>query len=285
MASSSSSVSGIVISPSSSSSRIVPQSVRADGSLRKERKVKPGFTPKEDIAKFRSRRLLQEDERKRKEGAGSQEELIIGLEKMGIRSHGNYSSVLDEAGRRELRPPVVGRTQAAVRGVRDNDKTEDSEEIKDSGTKRQAKEAQGLPSDSAAPPSRSSERHETSRRSNPGPSRNNTAFTRALREASESRSSPAGSSSSRWAPANSKDQQSPAAPARGSGIKEEGKRDGRAGEEEAPRQSSPGLAPSTTPDAWDADGEKGGKKSVEEEQKSASTTAVASLKQPDKRIV
>lgn len=37
--------------------RIVPPSVRADGSVRKERKVKPGYTPIEDVPLFRSRRV------------------------------------------------------------------------------------------------------------------------------------------------------------------------------------------------------------------------------------
>ncbi|PKI83322.1 hypothetical protein MVES_003039 [Malassezia vespertilionis] len=41
--------------------QVVPQSVRADGSVRKERRVRPGFTPAEDIARFRpSRRAPRE---------------------------------------------------------------------------------------------------------------------------------------------------------------------------------------------------------------------------------
>ncbi|KAK6533628.1 hypothetical protein TWF694_002563 [Orbilia ellipsospora] len=38
-----------------SGSRIIPSSVRADGSTRPERRVKPGFTPAEDIAKYQNR--------------------------------------------------------------------------------------------------------------------------------------------------------------------------------------------------------------------------------------
>ena len=34
-------------------SRIIPQSVRSDGSVRKERRVREGFVPKEDIAKYK----------------------------------------------------------------------------------------------------------------------------------------------------------------------------------------------------------------------------------------
>ncbi|GAA5900868.1 hypothetical protein JCM8208_004631 [Rhodotorula glutinis] len=49
--SASTSASGIALSPSGD--RIVPASVRSDGSIRKERKVRPGYTPVEDIARYR----------------------------------------------------------------------------------------------------------------------------------------------------------------------------------------------------------------------------------------
>ncbi|GAA5839217.1 hypothetical protein JCM9279_002631 [Rhodotorula babjevae] len=49
--STSASASGIALS--SSGDRIVPASVRTDGSIRKERKVRPGYTPVEDIARYR----------------------------------------------------------------------------------------------------------------------------------------------------------------------------------------------------------------------------------------
>ncbi|PWN18800.1 hypothetical protein BCV69DRAFT_300956 [Microstroma glucosiphilum] len=51
--------------------RSIPQSRRADGSLRKERKVKPGYTPQEDIARFRSKRLMEEDARRAASGLGT----------------------------------------------------------------------------------------------------------------------------------------------------------------------------------------------------------------------
>ncbi|GAA5940290.1 hypothetical protein JCM3775_004422 [Rhodotorula graminis] len=50
-ASTSTSASGIALSPSGE--RVVPASVRPDGSIRKERKVRPGYTPVEDIARYR----------------------------------------------------------------------------------------------------------------------------------------------------------------------------------------------------------------------------------------
>ncbi|PWN49238.1 hypothetical protein IE53DRAFT_388563 [Violaceomyces palustris] len=56
-------VSGIVNDPSSLE-RVIPESRRADGSIRKERKVRPGFTPAEDVTKFRSQRQMEADRRK-----------------------------------------------------------------------------------------------------------------------------------------------------------------------------------------------------------------------------
>ncbi|PWY97340.1 hypothetical protein BCV70DRAFT_150213, partial [Testicularia cyperi] len=46
---------GIVQDPTSQQ-RVIPESRRADGSIRKERKVRPGFTPVEDVARFRPSR-------------------------------------------------------------------------------------------------------------------------------------------------------------------------------------------------------------------------------------
>ena len=46
---------------------VIPASVRADGSVRKERRVRPGFLPLEDVPRFRSRRLLERKEAERHE--------------------------------------------------------------------------------------------------------------------------------------------------------------------------------------------------------------------------
>ncbi|KDN52821.1 hypothetical protein K437DRAFT_253755 [Tilletiaria anomala UBC 951] len=55
--------SGIVSDPLTQQ-RVIPESRRADGSVRKERKVKPGFTPAEDVTKFRSSRQQEAERRK-----------------------------------------------------------------------------------------------------------------------------------------------------------------------------------------------------------------------------
>ncbi|TDL29340.1 hypothetical protein BD410DRAFT_779730 [Rickenella mellea] len=54
------SVSGIAIDPRTLE-RVIPESKRPDGSVRKPLKVRPGFTPQEDISRFRGRRQQQMD--------------------------------------------------------------------------------------------------------------------------------------------------------------------------------------------------------------------------------
>ncbi|KAI0002967.1 hypothetical protein BJV74DRAFT_881929 [Russula compacta] len=56
------SASGIAIDPRTLD-RVIPESRRADGSVRKERKIRPGFTPQEDVARFRSTRQQAVDTR------------------------------------------------------------------------------------------------------------------------------------------------------------------------------------------------------------------------------
>ncbi|KAG6337369.1 hypothetical protein ID866_1742 [Astraeus odoratus] len=47
--------SGIAVDPRTLE-RVVPESRRADGSMRKEIKIRPGFTPQEDVSRFRGTR-------------------------------------------------------------------------------------------------------------------------------------------------------------------------------------------------------------------------------------
>ncbi|WWC90884.1 uncharacterized protein L201_005821 [Kwoniella dendrophila CBS 6074] len=52
--------SGIIVDPRTLE-RVIPQSRRSDGTVRKEQKVRPGFTPQEDVGRFRSTRQTVED--------------------------------------------------------------------------------------------------------------------------------------------------------------------------------------------------------------------------------
>jgi len=54
--------SGIALDPGTLE-RVIPESRRSDGSVRKEIKIKPGFTPQEDVGKFQSARQKEKDAR------------------------------------------------------------------------------------------------------------------------------------------------------------------------------------------------------------------------------
>ncbi|KAL0577705.1 hypothetical protein V5O48_004254 [Marasmius crinis-equi] len=51
---------GIIVDPQTLD-RVVPESKRADGSVRKEIRIRPGFTPQEDVKRFRGTRQAQMD--------------------------------------------------------------------------------------------------------------------------------------------------------------------------------------------------------------------------------
>ncbi|KAF8609328.1 hypothetical protein BDV93DRAFT_540663 [Ceratobasidium sp. AG-I] len=53
-------VSGIAIDPKTLE-RVVPSTKRADGTVRKELKIRPGFTPQEDVSRFRGTRQQAAD--------------------------------------------------------------------------------------------------------------------------------------------------------------------------------------------------------------------------------
>jgi len=52
--------SGIALDPRTLE-RVVPETKRADGSVRKEIRIRPGFTPQEDVSRFRGSRQQQVD--------------------------------------------------------------------------------------------------------------------------------------------------------------------------------------------------------------------------------
>ncbi|GLB33734.1 putative mago binding protein [Lyophyllum shimeji] len=53
-------VAGIAIDPQTLE-RVIPESKRPDGSVRKQIKIRPGFTPQEDVRRFRGTRQAQMD--------------------------------------------------------------------------------------------------------------------------------------------------------------------------------------------------------------------------------
>ncbi|THH12343.1 hypothetical protein EW145_g52 [Phellinidium pouzarii] len=54
-------VSGIAVDPRTLD-RVIPESKRRDGTLRKQIKIRPGYTPQEDVSRFRGTRQRQMDQ-------------------------------------------------------------------------------------------------------------------------------------------------------------------------------------------------------------------------------
>ncbi|KAI0773953.1 hypothetical protein C8Q74DRAFT_1172296, partial [Fomes fomentarius] len=54
------SAAGIAVDPRTLE-RVIPESRRPDGSLRKQIKIRPGYTPQEDVRRFRGTRQAQMD--------------------------------------------------------------------------------------------------------------------------------------------------------------------------------------------------------------------------------
>ncbi|KAH7879723.1 uncharacterized protein C8R40DRAFT_1022937, partial [Lentinula edodes] len=52
--------SGIALDPQTLE-RVIPESRRSDGSVRKQLKIRPGFTPQEDVRRFRGTKQTQAD--------------------------------------------------------------------------------------------------------------------------------------------------------------------------------------------------------------------------------
>ncbi|KAJ1035597.1 hypothetical protein NDA18_000375 [Ustilago nuda] len=51
-----------IVERANTQQRVIPESRRADGSIRKERRVRPGFTPAEDVARYRPARAREAEE-------------------------------------------------------------------------------------------------------------------------------------------------------------------------------------------------------------------------------
>ncbi|KAF9498426.1 hypothetical protein BDN71DRAFT_1367117, partial [Pleurotus eryngii] len=56
------SVAGIAVDPYTLD-RVIPESRRPDGTVRKQLKIRPGFTPQEDVRRFRGTRQAEMDAR------------------------------------------------------------------------------------------------------------------------------------------------------------------------------------------------------------------------------
>ncbi|KAH8106197.1 hypothetical protein BXZ70DRAFT_918584 [Cristinia sonorae] len=118
------STSGIAVDPRTLE-RVIPESRRPDGTVRKQIKIRPGFTPQEDVSRFKGTRQLQ------KEATALPKGHIIGW--MPPPSTSAASSAKTKAAkknekRKEKRKAEKGADSAEVTKVKDDWEDDDEEE-------------------------------------------------------------------------------------------------------------------------------------------------------------
>ncbi|KAH9077469.1 hypothetical protein EDB83DRAFT_2504635 [Lactarius deliciosus] len=124
---------GIAIDPRTLD-RVIPESKRADGSVRKERKIRPGFTPQEDVARFRSIRQQAVDARALPKGH------IPGWSPPGAPTPEKKEAPSKSAKKNEKRKEK--RKEKRQETVRESWESEDDEDVIASPT---SKEAEAIP--------------------------------------------------------------------------------------------------------------------------------------------
>ncbi|CDR99273.1 uncharacterized protein SPSC_00731 [Sporisorium scitamineum] len=72
--------------------RVIPESRRADGSIRKERKVRPGFTPVEDVVRYRPARAREAEEARKRGVPGGAAPTVASTSSSSASSAPPYSS-------------------------------------------------------------------------------------------------------------------------------------------------------------------------------------------------
>lgn len=136
------------ITTTNAGDRIIPASVRADGSIRPERRVKQGYTPVEDVAVYKNERAESfrshqyghkdyippglakptetEDKRKRRRPKKAGEEVESGLEKSSQHVPDGIGQDDPEKKARALRKKIKAATELKERLAK-GDKLEDSQ--------------------------------------------------------------------------------------------------------------------------------------------------------------
>ncbi|CBQ69752.1 conserved hypothetical protein [Sporisorium reilianum SRZ2] len=106
--------------------RVIPESRRADGSIRRERKVRPGFTPVEDVVRYRSARAREAEEARKRGIPGSAEASIASTSGSSSPSVPSTSSRTSVTAKRDSDSSVwrssAARSPAASDGKNDGQK-------------------------------------------------------------------------------------------------------------------------------------------------------------------
>ncbi|GAA5969309.1 hypothetical protein JCM21900_004583 [Sporobolomyces salmonicolor] len=154
------------ISRTADGDRVVAASRRPDGTFRKPLKIRPGFTPQEDVSLFRPQRQLEADAHRAAKGAvpGLKPHPMLQAALSGIAA-GQSKAQRKNAKRKEKRDEDTGAATAQGKGMQDDD----DEEVPQAWDADEAEEAAPL-ADAAASPEAPAARSPSSSSSAPAPS-------------------------------------------------------------------------------------------------------------------
>ncbi|CAD6884388.1 unnamed protein product [Tilletia controversa] len=149
------SAAGIIEDPNTQQ-RVIPASVRPDGSVRKERRIKPGFTPQEDVTRFRSARQLAASNSRRivpgsgiPGGPGSSTRIDLPA---STSSTAGLSKAAKKNAKRRAARVASGAGDTAAFDDEDDDDEEEEEDIPDAWDEDDAEGSTGAGSKSARSP-------------------------------------------------------------------------------------------------------------------------------------
>ncbi|KAH9462825.1 hypothetical protein Pst134EA_014915 [Puccinia striiformis f. sp. tritici] len=106
------STSGIVSDPNTGDRKVAP-SKRPDGTLRKEIKIRPGFTPQEDVSKFRSARQSEFESKKLPKGS------VVGLTRPQVAVAQSALRGMSDAQKKNAKRKEKRKTELVKPGVED----------------------------------------------------------------------------------------------------------------------------------------------------------------------
>ncbi|THH33783.1 hypothetical protein EUX98_g422 [Antrodiella citrinella] len=138
------STAGIAVDPRTLE-RVIPESRRPDGSLRKQIKIRPGFTPQEDVSRFRGTKQAQMDAHTLPKGH------VIGWTPPPTTSASTSSAKSKSAKKNEKRKEKRKEKAEEAVTVKDNWEDEDEDEAGEN-TKKAADGGEVGSSDRAAAP-------------------------------------------------------------------------------------------------------------------------------------
>ncbi|KAL4241339.1 Partner of Y14 and mago [Abortiporus biennis] len=116
------STAGIAVDPRTLE-RVIPESRRPDGSVRKQIKIRPGFTPQEDVKRFRGTKQAQMDANQLPKGH------VVGWVPPSTTSTSSSSTAKTKSQKKNEKRKEKRKEKAVEEKVKDNWEDEDEDEV------------------------------------------------------------------------------------------------------------------------------------------------------------